>query len=228
MRLFFLIFLCFPAAYSRELLDTKPVVNKLTDSTSLYLFTAGTIFTLSAKPYDERIREDWKNHQQMSPASADIGDFLGSGIVGVLVVGGQYFFDTREESWKSHMRSLIWETSAVFLMKYSFARKRPGSENAQSFPSGHTAAAFATATNLTYTYGWRAAVLSYPLAMFVGASRWADDMHWGSDVVAGAFVGIILARACTEDADSAGAGTPARLTPIISPDYSGLNYSYSF
>ena len=112
-------------------------------------------------------------------------------------------------------------------MKYSFGRQRPGnSASYQSFPSGHTAVAFATATNLSYSYGWRAAAVSFPIALFVGASRLADDMHWGSDVVAGAFIGFIIARACSES-ESPGQ-LAAGLTPIISPEFSGFNYVYSF
>lgn len=227
MRFFFLIFLSFSNAYATELLAPEPVLRKLSDSTSISLLTAGTVLTLSTQVYDDRIRDDWKNYQQMSASAASVGDLLGSGLASLLVAGTQYLYDPQEEHWKSHARTLIWETSLVFAMKYSFGRQRPGNSSSyQSFPSGHTAVAFATATNLTYSYGWRAAALSFPIALFVGASRWADDMHWGSDVVAGAFIGVIIARACSES-ESPGLLT-AGLTPIISPEFSGLNYLYSF
>ena len=227
MRFFFLIFCCFSHAFSSELLAPEPVLRKLSDSTSLSLLVAGTVLTLSSQVYDNRIRDEWKNHQQMSDSAASVGDLLGSGIASALVVGTQFLYDPKEEHWKSHARTLIWETSLVIAMKYSFGRQRPGNSSSyQSFPSGHTAVAFATATNLTYSYGWRAAALSFPLALFVGASRWADDMHWGSDVVAGAFIGVIMARACSDSETES--LIAARLTPIISPEFSGLNYLYSF
>lgn len=229
MRLFFLILLCGPILRSQEILSVKPVLNRLSDTTSLSLLAAGALSTLAVQPYDDQIRTDWKNYQQMSQATADVGDILGSGLAGVLIVGGQYLFDSREESWKSHARTLIWQTGAVFAMKFSFGKQRPGnSRNYQSFPSGHTATAFATATSLTYSYGWKAAVVSYPIAVLVGASRLADDVHWGSDVVAGAFVGIIVARACVLNETGVANEKQARLTPIISPDFGGLNYLYSF
>lgn len=203
-------------------------MDNLKDSTSLSLLASGTILTLAVQPYDERIRSDWKNHQQMSQPVADAGNFLGTGIAGVLLAGGQYFFDPNAEHWKSHARTLIWQTSAVFLMKFSFMRKRPGRDNRESFPSGHTATAFATATNLTYSYGWQAGVIAFPAAALVGASRLADDMHWGSDVVAGAFVGVILARACTLDANPTSHAAQTRMIPSISPGFAGINYFYSF
>ena len=55
---------------------------------------------------------------------------------------------------------------------------------------------------MTYAYGWKAAIVAYPLATFVGLSRLADDNHWGSDVVGGAFLGFILARASSYDVQS--------------------------
>lgn len=231
MRHFFLlfIFICSSVVRSQEVLSVKPVLTKLSDSTSLSLLAAGTLSTLLIEPYDDRIRDDWRNHQQMSESAADIGDFLGTGIASVMIMGGQYLFDPREESWRSHARALIWETTAVYVMKYSFGRQRPGnSRNYQSFPSGHTAVAFATATSLAYSYGWKMAVISYPIAAFVGASRWADDAHWGSDVIAGAFVGIIMGRACALDETVSDQSNQAHFSPIITPDLSGINYLYSF
>lgn len=229
MRLFFLILLCGPTLRSQELLSVKPVLNRLSDTTSLSLLTAGALSTLAVQPYDDQIRADWKNHQQMSQSTADVGNILGSGVAGVMIVGGQYLFDSREENWKSHARTLIWQTGVVYAMKLSFGKQRPGnSRNYQSFPSGHTATAFATATSLTYSYGWKAAVVSYPIAALVGASRLADDAHWGSDVVAGAFVGIIMGRACAQDETVVGPTNQAHWAPIINPDFGGLNYLYSF
>jgi membrane-associated phospholipid phosphatase len=69
----------------------------------------------------------------------------------------------------------------------------------ESFPSGHPVVAFATATALTRESGrpWVPWV-AYPAAALVGWSRVHDDLHWTSDVVAGAALGIFL-TAKTED-----------------------------
>lgn len=60
-----------------------------------------------------------------------------------------------------------------------------------SFPSGHTTAAFATATALSLsTKSWQVIVPSYLYAGFVGYSRMRLGVHYPSDVLAGALIGI--------------------------------------
>lgn len=59
-----------------------------------------------------------------------------------------------------------------------------------SFPSGHTAEAFATATSLTLiTHKWYVAVPAYAWAGLVGYSRLYLGVHYPSDIIAGALVG---------------------------------------
>ncbi|MBX9839818.1 phosphatase PAP2 family protein [Silvanigrella sp.] len=60
-------------------------------------------------------------------------------------------------------------------------RPRGGS---MSFPSGHTSGAFSGALFLTIRYGWKYAVYSLPLAMFVGYTRIYSMAHWPIDVIA--------------------------------------------
>ena len=69
----------------------------------------------------------------------------------------------------------------------------------RSFPSLHTAAAFATATALVGEIQVRrpaatkvAAPLIYTAALVPGLTRLYLDQHWASDIVAGAFVGALL------------------------------------
>lgn len=78
-------------------------------------------------------------------------------------------------------------------MKYSIARMRPDGSRRNSFPSGHTATAFLTATMLHKEYGWKDPWLSiggYTAAAVTGLSRILNNRHWLTDVIAGAGIGI--------------------------------------
>lgn len=78
-------------------------------------------------------------------------------------------------------------------MKYSFDRLRPDGSAYNSFPSGHTATAFMTATMLHKEYGWKSpwySIGGYTAAAITGVSRIMNNRHYLTDVVAGAAIGI--------------------------------------
>lgn len=89
--------------------------------------------------------------------------------------------------------------------KEVFGRARPSStldaydfrpfSGQHSFPSGHTAMAFALATSLSdeIRRPWVTVGL-YTAAAGTGWSRLNDNKHWLSDVVAGAVVGVVSAK----------------------------------
>ena len=83
-------------------------------------------------------------------------------------------------------------TATVKGIKYIVNRQRPfGGDH--SFPSGHTATSFMTATMLHKEYGWRSPWFSiggYTVAALTGVSRIMNNAHWMSDVVAGAAIGV--------------------------------------
>lgn len=73
--------------------------------------------------------------------------------------------------------------------EYSFIVKRDEG-GSYSFPSGHTAAAFTTATSLSLAFPkWYVIVPSYLWASSVGYARLYQGVHYPSDVLAGAVVG---------------------------------------
>ena len=83
-------------------------------------------------------------------------------------------------------------TAVVRSVKAAVDRVRPNGSG-KSFPSGHTATAFMTATMLYKEYGWRNpwwSIGGYTLAAFTGVSRILNNWHWMSDVAAGAAIGI--------------------------------------
>lgn len=79
--------------------------------------------------------------------------------------------------------------SYVQLVKLAARRDRPDG-SAYSFPSGHAASAFATASVLQHHYGYRMGIPAYALAAYVAAARISDNRHYLSDVVFGAAIGF--------------------------------------
>jgi len=63
----------------------------------------------------------------------------------------------------------------------------------QSFPSGHTATAFALAMGLSLLYR-QGKPLFFTFAVLVGLQRILSQNHFPSDVIAGALVGVLSAR----------------------------------
>jgi membrane-associated phospholipid phosphatase len=94
------------------------------------------------------------------------------------------------------VRAQIVAQGVTQTIKVGAARTRPDG-TAFSFPSGHTASSFATATVLQRELGWKVGIPAYVGAAWVGASRIQSGRHYLSDVVAGATVGILAGRAVT-------------------------------
>jgi undecaprenyl-diphosphatase len=72
-------------------------------------------------------------------------------------------------------------------------RPRVRMPTTRSFPSGHTAAAFAFATGAGHELAWAGPPL-YALASLIGYSRVHTGVHYPLDVIAGALAGIALAE----------------------------------
>ena len=115
-------------------------------------------------------------------------------------------------SWIKHDKELLKDALYVgtsvagafvvtYGMKYLVDRERPydrwpdrihaySRESSPSFPSGHTATAFALATSLSIKYPkWYVIAPSALWACSVGVSRMNEGVHYPSDVLAGAAIG---------------------------------------
>ena len=98
--------------------------------------------------------------------------------------------------------SVIEAVGLTMAMKFTFDRQRPyekypdlihpvSTEPDPSFPSGHTAAAFSLATSLSITYPkWYVIAPSAVWACGVGFSRINQGVHYPSDVLTGAAIGV--------------------------------------
>jgi membrane-associated phospholipid phosphatase len=93
-----------------------------------------------------------------------------------------------------------------------------------SFPSGHTAVAFVLSTvlsrNIQPLWG---KILAYAPAMYTAASRVYQNLHWTSDVFAGAFIGYFVAKWAVDLHERGSAGstntTAMQRSPYPPPSY---------
>lgn len=130
-----------------------------------------------------------------SAAPVNIGVPTGFFISGVLSKNPELKMNSYKQASSIALSSII-----ALGLKYSINRERPYNkyefitkkvnEHTPSFPSGHTAASFATATILTLQYPkWQVAVPAYAWASAVAYSRMRLGVHYPSDVVAGIIIG---------------------------------------
>ncbi len=179
---------------------------------------AGLVVVLAAGLYsqDQAIRD---TIQARRNASSDrLADWVrpfGEGQYTLPLLAGFYYYGRRNEDEQAS-KVAVWGTesflvsSAVTLgLKTVAHRHRPNtgarydtwdgpdfSLDNDSFPSHHTASAFAVATVVATVYREQRwiPVLAYSTAALTGWSRMNDDVHWASDVFVGAVIGYYTAK----------------------------------
>jgi membrane-associated phospholipid phosphatase len=96
----------------------------------------------------------------------------------------------------------------------------------RSFPSGHTAAAFALATTLADDIHHPLATIGlYGLATATGIARIQQNRHWTSDVLIGAALGVASAKFISGRWTVFGLRAP---TLFVGPQGAGVSYQASF
>jgi len=95
------------------------------------------------------------------------------------------------------VRAQLLSQAMVQTLKHTIRRPRPDGSNNASFPSGHAASAFATATVIQRHYGWKIGAPAYALGGYIALARMAWNRHHATDVVMGAGFGIASARTVT-------------------------------
>lgn len=155
--------------------------------------------------------------EQMNIRTRTIRPFLEpwselGGTCGILVFLATGILGSRapfKSTFAEFAQSVLLAGVAAQLLKCLFGRARPGFRSGtsvfygpfgwfsdhelirpDSLPSGHTAAAFAMAACLSWRWP-KLSLLWYSLAVCVGTSRVVAYVHFPSDVVFGALIGLI-------------------------------------
>lgn len=161
----------------------------LTPALSITLLGSGlTYYSFQERDDIDPIEKDVHNDQPLKEYSS-IGDLLGQLSPNLIYYSGQWLFG--DDRLAEHMSDATFHAGLLTLiLKYSVKEKRPDNSNRLSFPSGHTATAFAFASVVGIHHEWYWSVAAYSLASFVGFSRIHDKKHFTHDVIAGATIGV--------------------------------------
>jgi membrane-associated phospholipid phosphatase len=111
----------------------------------------------------------------------------------VAVWGDDRAFRAAEECYKS----MAISESVVSVLKYATNRRRPSgthSRSNSSFPSSHASTSFAAAAAIGSAYP-KARIPAYLIASLIAYSRVYNQRHYPTDVLAGAAIGVLSARA---------------------------------
>ncbi len=155
------------------------------------LVTAGLIvkseddhFRSLRNDYMPTFRNHTDDYMQFAPAAVMLG-LKAAGVEGRSSWGRMLVSDAFAAALMAGVVNTLKTTTRVM---------RPDGSDNQSFPSGHTATAFMTATMLSKEYGHKIPWISigaYTTATATGLMRMANNKHWLSDVLTGAGIGIL-------------------------------------
>jgi len=201
-------------------------IKHLPRQNSVYWLAGGSALALAVHPADEDVNRHFAG-TGTSDALWKPGQVIGNSlfILGVsgtsYVIGRREHFERLQHLAMDEIEAQILAQGLVFGIKESVRRPRP--ERAEvptatgfSFPSGHAAATFAAATVLQQHLGYKAGVPTYLIASYVAMSRLHENVHFASDVVFGATVGIIVGRSVTWH------GRNFYASPMLVPRGSGI------
>ncbi len=104
-------------------------------------------------------------------------------------------------------------------IKSAVKKERPDKSDSRSFPSGHAAGVFTTASILHQHFGWNGAP-GYAIASYVALSRLPSNRHFLSDAIFGSAIGVAVGRAVTFH--DRNLPPKVQLEPFLTPNGTGI------
>ncbi len=167
-----------------------------------WIALTGTALTLTVMATQDSISgpwETWTARNRPLGEASKYGDLMGQILPNALYAGGMWtagFFGVEG----AHPRAWLMAKASGYaglitiVMKTTSGEGRPNNtERGSSFPSGHSATAFAFAGIVTAEHGWIYGTPAMLLAGFVAYSRINDNAHRLHDTIMGATIGLTAA-----------------------------------
>jgi membrane-associated phospholipid phosphatase len=182
-------------------------IKHLPRQNSVYWLAGGGALALAVHPFDDNINRHFEGtgaaDKFFKPGQV-IGNtavLLGAGAASYLI-GRSRKSDRLQHLGMDEIEAELLAAGLVFGVKETVRRDRPATAETSnatgfSFPSGHAASTFAAATVLQQHLGYKAGIPTYLIASYVAMSRLHENVHFASDVVFGAAVGVIVGRTVT-------------------------------
>ena len=162
--------------------------------------SAVAIVAIAAAPWDrEGVNNGFNIPTTVFQSGNVIGNFVFQIGAGFATYSTGKAFGNKKLAYAGRdiVRAQLLSQAMVQSLKYTIRRERPDASNDKSFPSGHAASGFATATVLHRYYGWKVGVPAYALGGYIALARMSWNRHHATDVVMGAGFGIASARTVT-------------------------------
>lgn len=220
-----------------------------------YIAAGATALVVAYGVVDEPLQQfSQTNRTAVANTMAEVMQPLGrqrnlAPVAGAALLGGLLLRNQKlQKVGALSLGSIVVNALSTSALKAFFARHRPNvstenhgfdgpfsNSNNTSLPSSHTSTAFAVAASVATVYKDHRLVppLAYGVATLVGLSRINDNVHWASDVLAGAAVGYLSARVVNRIYDIASQKIRARrhrlyLAPQIGSSSATLNMTVVF
>lgn len=183
---------------------------------------AGLSVTGASTALDDKV-EDYFEVRNTHTLFASTGASAGRPYVLVPAIGGLFIagLSSKNERFKgfsySLAQGLVLDLGITQGLKQVSGRTRPDGSNDYSFPSGHSTDSFMIATVVDQFYGHKAGIVAYSAAAMVAASRLKSNVHWLSDVAAGATIGYIIGRTVSRNAHGLQFSKHVQIAPSVDP-----------
>jgi membrane-associated phospholipid phosphatase len=178
-----------------------------------WLYFGGALVAIgAAHSFDERVRDHFATGSKATLNGGEDKNSLRDAAPTVALIAGTglyaAFIDDRDgyrETW-SLIEAGAFSGATAEVLGYATGRERPDAttspnewgKGGDSFPSLHTTVAFAVGTVFAESgndeYRWIRRIIGYGVASATAYVRVSDNVHWLSDSVAGAALGIATAR----------------------------------